>query len=558
MVANGVKNSKEHPAIISVKQALARGKVSRREFVRTATLLGVSAALAYTAAGEITGTGFIPEAKAVLPRGGTLRLGMRVIDIDSPHTFSWIWDSNIGRQVAEYLTKTGHDNVTRPYLLESWSPSEDLRTWTLNLRQGVRWHSGRGFTADDVIWNIQRVLSESVGSSVVGLMKGYMLEEYEEAGELHTRLWDANAIERVDDYTVRLNCRRPQLAVPEHLFHYPFLILDPEEDGYFGPGSNGTGAFELVEHEVGIRSVLRARKDYWGEGPYVDVLEFIDLGDDPSGEIDAMATKTLHGIDIVDIIQVEAFKLMEHLVMYQVPTASTAVARGKVTQKPFNDARVRKALRLAIDPGTIQRLVHFDGALPAEHHHVSPVHPEYAPLPLMERNLTEARRLLSEAGYPDGIDLGKIDCLTEPSWQFNAVQAMAEQWKDAGITVEVNLMPSPDFWKIWDKTEFGFTGWSHRPLGVMALGLGYRSGVPWNESEYANPHFDELLSTAEGLIDFDERREVLAKLEKLMQEDGPIVQPLWRSEVTFMDKRVKGFRLHPTTYIFGNELAIDT
>lgn len=461
MVEKRVKNSKEHPAVFSLKQALAQGKSSRREFIRTATLLGVSAGLAYTTAGEITGAGLMREAKADKPQGGTLRLGMRVIDIDSPHTFSWIWDSNIGRQVAEYLTKTGHDNVTRPYLLESWSPSDDLRTWTLNVRQGVRWHSGRAFTADDVIWNIERVLSESVGSSVVGLMKGYMLEEYEEAGELHTRLWDANAIERVDDYTVRLNCRRPQLAVPEHLFHYPFLIIDPEEGGYFAPGSNGTGAFDLVEHEVGKRSVLRARKDYWGEGPYVDVLEFVDLGDDPSGEIDALATKTLHGIDIVDIIQVEAFKLMEHLVMYQVPTASTAVARGKVTKKPFNDPRVRKALRLAIDPGTIQRLVHFDGALPAEHHHVSPVHPEYAPLPLMKRDLSEARRLLSEAGFPDGIDLGKIDCLTEPSWQFNAVQAMAEQWKDAGITVEVNLMPSPDFWKIWDKTEFGFTGWSH-------------------------------------------------------------------------------------------------
>lgn len=92
----------------------------------------------------------------------------------------------------------------------------------------------------------------------------------------------------------------------------------------------------------------------------------------------------------------------------------------------------------------------------------------------------------------------------------------------------------------------------------MALGLGYRSGVPWNESEYANPRFDELLTIAEGLIDFGERREVMAELEKLMQEDGPIVQPLWRSEVTFMDKRVKGFRLHPTTYIFGNELAIES
>ena len=352
-----------HPAFKTLKRELAEEKLSRREFVRMAALLGVRASVAYTVAGEITGAGLMPQAHAAFPRGGTLRLGMRVIEVNSPHTFSWIWDSNVARQVAEYLTKTGHDNVTRPYLLESWFPSEDLRTWTLNVRQGIHWHNGRAFTAEDVIWNIQRVLSESTGSSIVGLMKGYMLEEYEEAGELHTRLWDANAIEKVDDYTVRLNCRVAQLAVPEHLFHYPFLILDPAEDGHFGPGSNGTGAFDLIEHEVGNRSVLRARNDYWGEGPYVEVLEFIDLGDDPSGEIDAMASKKLHGVDLVDIVQVEAFKLMEHLVKYQVPTASTAVARGKVSRKPFNDPRVRKALRLAIDPVTIQRLVHFEGAL---------------------------------------------------------------------------------------------------------------------------------------------------------------------------------------------------
>ena len=238
---------KIHPAVSDLKRELATDKLSRREFIRTATLLGVSASVAYAVAGEITGTGWIPEANAALPSGGTLRLGMRVIDIASPHTFSWIWDSNVGRQVVEYLTKTGHDNVTRPYLLESWSPSEDLRTWTLNVRRGIRRHNGRAFTADDVIWNIDRVLNESVGSSVVGLMKGYMLEEYEAQGELHTRLWDANAIERVDAYTERLNCRVPQLAVPEHLFHYPFLMLDPEEDGLFGPGSNGTGAFDLIE-----------------------------------------------------------------------------------------------------------------------------------------------------------------------------------------------------------------------------------------------------------------------------------------------------------------------
>ena len=534
-----------HRHLAKLATQLSRQRITRREFLRTAALLGLT----------VVG---LPRANAAdLPRGGTLRLGMRLIDVSSPHTYSWVWDSNIGRQVVEYLTVTGPDNITRPALLESWAPSDDLRTWTLKLRPDVRWRDGRPFTADDVMWNLERVLSAETGSSALGLMKGYMLEEIEQDGQTTTRLWDANALEKVDDRTVRLNCKAPQLAVPEHLFHYPLQMLDPEEGGVFGPGSNGTGAFELVDYEIGGAAVLKARADYWGEGPYVDQLEFVDLGDDPSGEIEAMASRRLHGIDIADIIQLEAFKLMPHLQMYEVVTASTAVARGKVNEPPFDDPRVRKAMRLAVDCAVIQQLVHGDHGLPAEHHHVSPVHPEYAKLPVMARHLEAAKALLAEAGYGDGLDLGTIDCAASPSWQFNAVQAMVEQWKQAGLKARINLLPANDFWAIWDKTRFAFTGWSHRPLGVMALGLGYRSGVPWNESGYSNPEFDRLLLEAEGLIDVEQRREVMAQLERLLQDDGPIVQPLWRSEITFMDKRVKGFTMHPSTYIFGNQLAIE-
>lgn len=550
------KKTDQHPYIDNLKRQLGDEIIDRREFLRTATLLGLSAGAAYAFAGAVAGTGVFPRSQAASNRGGHLRLGMRVIDISNPHTFSWIWDSNVVRQVTEYLTKTGHDNITRPYLLEKWKPSDDLRTWTLRLRKGIKWHSGRELTADDAVWNIKHMLDEKTASSMLGLMKGYMLEDYQRDGKTHTRLWDANAVERVDAHTVRLNCKVPQLAVPEHLFHYPCLMLDPEEGGTFKPGSNGMGAFTLVEHEPGKRSVLEARRDYWGEGPYVDTLEFLDLGDDPTGEIEAMASRRLHGIDIADIIQLDAFKLMPHLRTYEVTTASTGVVRGKVTQAPFDDARVRKALRFSLDCKTIQQLVHAGRGLPAEHHHVCPVHPEYAELPLMERNLTVAKRLLADAGHPDGIDLGRIDCAANPSWLFNAVQAMVEQWKDAGIRAQINLMPGPDFWKTWNTARFAFTSWTHRPLGIMALGLGYRAGVPWNESDYANPEFDRLLTEAEGLLDIGARREVMAKLQKLMQEDGPIVQPLWRSELTVMDERVQGFEMHPSTYIFGNELAL--
>ena len=548
----------EHPYLETLSRQFSERKIGRRVFLRTATLLGVSAPLAYAMAGKIDGKEFVKPAAAALPQGGTLRIGMSIQDVSSPHTYAWEGQHNVARAVCEYLTLTGHDNITRPYLLENWEASDDLRTWTLTLRKGIKWHSGRELTCDDIVWNLKRVLDDKTKSSVLGLMKGYMLEEFEEGGETRSRLWDADAIDKIDSHVMRLNCKVPQLAVPEHLFHYPLLILDPDEGGKFGVGSNGTGAFKLVEHTVGEVSKLKAHKGYWGEGPNLDALEYHDLSDDPAVEVEALASGRIHGVHSADVIQLDALKLMPNLVRYDVLTADTGVLRGKVTQEPFNDARVRRALRLAVDNEVTQQIIMEDLGLPAEHHHVSPIHPEYAELPRQKRDLEGARRLLAEAGYPDGIDLGKVDCKSRPSWEFNTVQAIVEQWREAGIRCRVNLMPSNEFWEVWDKTTLGFTEWAHRPLGVMVLGLAYRSSVPWNESEYANPEFDRLLTEAEGLLDPDARRAVMEKIEMIMLEDGPVVQPIWRSVTTVMDKRVKGFKMHPTRYIFGNELAIES
>ena len=202
--------------------------------------------------------------------------------------------------------------------IESWEASEDLKTWTFKLRRDAQWRKGGQFTADDAIWNIKRVLDPTTGSSILGLMQGYMLEEYDtgkkdDAGNpvMSTRLWDANAIEKIDDFTFRLNAKVPQLAVPEHLFHYPFFILDPNENGKFEVGANGTGAFELVEYEIGVRAHLKARKDYWGKGPYIDSLALIDLGDDPSAWIAAMASKQVDGLHEVDMAQLDAMSAFE-------------------------------------------------------------------------------------------------------------------------------------------------------------------------------------------------------------------------------------------------------
>jgi peptide/nickel transport system substrate-binding protein len=556
-------DTREHPSIPTLKRQLAEGQLDRREFLRYATLLGLSAPAAYGAVRAITGERLVGEARAqgALPKGGTLRLGMRVQDVKDPHTFSWVERSNTVRQVCDYLTVTGTDNITRPALCEKWETSPDLKTWTLRLRKSVKWHSGRQFTADDAVWNIKRVLDPKTGSSVLGLMKGFILEEFE-TGEKDdkgnpkksTRLWDANAVQKVDDFTVRLNGKTPQIAVPEWLFHYPFLILDPAENGEFKVGSNGTGAFQLVENQLERKQVLKARKDYWGGGPYLDTLEFIDLGDDGAAEVAALAGKQVDGLYRAQITQLDAIKKLGHVQLYQATTAQTAVARVHPV-KPFDDKRVRQALRYAIDTNAILQLSHKGLGAIGEHHHVSPIHPEYAKLPAFQRDVAKAKKLLADAGYPNGID-AEIACKPDPAWEPLAVQAMVEQWKDAGIRVKINVMPSTQFWEVWTKVPFGFTGWTHRPLGTMVLGLAYRTGVPWNESKYSNKDFDTLLTQAEGTLDVGKRREIMAKLEAILQDDGPIVQPLWLQIFTYMDKRVQGFKMHPTNYIFGHQLGI--
>ncbi|QPC44441.1 ABC transporter substrate-binding protein [Kaustia mangrovi] len=555
----------EHPAIPRLKRQLADGRLSRRGFLRYSTLLGMSAGAAYMWAGKITGQPFAPPVRAAeMPKGGTLKVAMRIPKIDDPHTYSWIYDANILRQVCGYLTRTGHDNVTRPHLCESWEASDDLRTWTLKMRE-VNWHDGRPFTAEDAAWNFRHVLDPETGSSVLGLMKGYMLNEVDtgkkdEDGNpvMSSELWDANAIEVVDDRTLRLNLKEPQVAVPEHLFHYPFGIVDPEEGGKFGVGSNGTEAFELVEFGVGEKAVLKARKEpYYGEGPYLDEIQFIDLGDNPAAVAAAISSQQVHGMYEGNVEQLPLFEEMDHVTIYDVVTADTGVARMQVDREQFKDPRVRKAVRLAIDQDECLKIAHRGLGAPAEHHHVSPIHPDYAKLGFIGRDVEKAKALLAEAGHPDGIDL-EIACKPDPSWELTAVETMVSQWKEAGIRVKINVLPSSKYWEVWTKVPFGFTSWVHRPLGFMALSLAYRSGVPWNETNYANEEFDALLTKAEGILDIDERREVLAELEEIMQEDGPIAQPLWRSLYVAYDNKVKGFQMHPTRYIFGESIAMES
>jgi len=553
-------DKKAHPYIPTLLLQLNEGAISRRDFLRKATLLGLSASAAYALGGIAEP---ISAARAEdMPKGGNLRIGMRCMEIKDPHVADFAEKSNVIRQVCEYLTFTDRNNITHPYLLEKWDVSDDLKSWTLHVRKDVKWRKGRPLTADDVIWNLKRVCDPKIGSSMLGLFTGYLVEDYE-TGEKDdkgnpkksSRLWSDKAIEKVDDHTVRLNTSSPQIAVAEHLFHYPMFILDPEENGSFGAGANGTGPFEIVEYTVGKTAKYKARSDYWGDGPYLDTFEFVDLGDNPSAGIAAMASKQVDGLSEADAVQVNSMKAFPHVAVHKVETTQTVVARVHPEVDQFKDKRVRQAMRHAIDRDKIIQTVLLGAGTPAEDHHVAPSHPEYAALPKYGRDVEKAKKLLAEAGFPDGFEYDMVT-RPDPIWELNTAQALAEQFKDVGIKVNIKSLPSSQYWEVWTAAPFSLTGWGHRPLAIMTLGLAYRSNAPWNESHFSNAEFDKLLTQAEGILDPKERSKIMAKIEAIMQDEGPIVQPFWRIFSTVMDKKVKGFELHPSQYIFAHSYAV--
>ena len=220
---------------------------------------------------------------------------------------------------------------------------------------------------------------------------------------------------------------------------------------------------------------------------------------------------------------------------------------------PYADARVRRALAMAVDNSVCLQIGYSDQGTVAENHHVCPIHPEYAELPPPVFDPAGAMALMQEAGMADYVhELISID----DDWRRNTSDSVAAQLRDAGFQVERNILPGSTFWNDWAKYPFSATDWAQRPLGVQVLALAYRSGEAWNETGFANAAFDAALEKALSIADADTRRETMAELQKIMQDEGVVIQPYWRSTYRHHKENVLGAEMHPTFEIHVYKLGL--
>lgn len=461
---------------------------SRRSFLRDASAAGILLGLG---ASSLAGCGRQPSmaqstaAPTGAPKpGGTLRIGMvgagKGESFDPSAASSALINVAMTCAVFDPLITYGPDMRLRPALATSWTSDASGSAWTFKLRQGVAWHDGKPFTADDVIYSFQWM--ETPGSGLGPAVANI----------------DTAKVSKKDPNTVVVPLKSPDPRFPETIA-LAWIVQAGAKD-FTKPV--GTGPFTFVSLDQGQQSVCKRNPVYWDTGkPYVDELRLLSLKDDTarlnallSGQTDVMAQ--------LPYAQAKS-SISEDFWLLRSPGLTAQAFYMAVDEDPFTDPRIRQALRLLVDR---QQLV--DVALNGFGTVANDLYGRALPyfdvaLPQRTRDVAKAKDLLAQAGHASGLTLRLQTSAAAPG-MVEAATLFQQQAKDAGVTVKISQV-DPDAY--FDPTRdyltmpFAQTVWQ----GITSLGSFYQTallkGAPGNETHWTSPHTADLIGAATSAPD---------------------------------------------------------
>jgi peptide/nickel transport system substrate-binding protein len=547
---------RSNPVQNHIIDELQYGKISRREFIRKGSLLGLSfpvmGFLLSACADETVGTTTTGAAGATTTTasapGTTAGTGPVTVRVAIPTPAVGVEPVLINDegglavfgQTGEYLIFSDDELSPVPVLAESWESNPDGDVWTFHLREGATFHDGAPVTAEDVVATVQGIAEGNAGPA------------------FQTFGVDPGAVVAVDPATVEFTLTQPNGAFPFFMSsdNYNAAILPASfwaeyTEGSYEQSFIGSGPWVNESYEPGVSAVYVKNEDYWGDNSaQPDQMEVTFFADEA-----AAVTGFQEGrLDVIPHISYSGATALIDSPDANVTSISTAQHRQvyfDTTQPPFEDKRVRQAIALSLDrPLLIDGLLGGFGVV-GNDHPIWQNYPMHNADAVAQRaaDLTAAQQLLTDAGFPDGFS-APLDTLV-----FFEVEDLAvliqQSAAQIGVNLEVGVYDSGtyygDYW-LAANASMGIVNYGHRGVPNVYLGAPLlspeRTGdASWNASHWSNSDYDALFDQFASAPDLDTQTQIAGEVEALLWDEVPFIVPYYVDHISVSQPSYQGLEV---------------
>ena len=540
------------PVANTLIDEFAQGEMDRGDFIRRASVLGLSLPLVGAA---LAGLGAAPLAASasthVAKAGGRLRLGIvgapaGAID---PHLFNNHGHVVVGGITGEYLIRGRQKTPLVPELALKWTPNASASKWTYNLRPNVKFQTGKVMNADDVVATYKRLTDPKGGSQALSAFGGVL---------------SPAGIRKIDDLTVEFALDAPNANFPylTSSTTYQAVILPADyQIGTFTTTPQTTGAFKLTALTPGVNIKYDRFDGWWGGTAPLDGVDATIFDEDGSAAVAAMLAGSQDLLSQMSLTAGRPLIKNPNIKMFTARGASHRTIGMHVDKDPFKDFRVRQALALSINrPALLKTVLGGFGDIGND----SPFAPLYAStsksVPQRHQDLRKAKQLLTAAGHADGFSatLTSINYLEVPQ----LAQIFQASLKKIGVNLKLRMQPASVYYggnaktTPWLNAPMNLTDWGHRAVPNVVANSSLTSKGVWNGSRYASKKFDRLLKSYVGAISLADQRKYSKQLQELLLHDTPVIYPYFNGWLMPGSPKLQGFEASPDAQTYLSKASL--
>jgi oligopeptide transport system substrate-binding protein len=468
-----------------------------------------------------------------------------------PITYSELISGDILKNVYEGFSDVDKDGKVVPTLATRWQASPDNLTWTFRLRPGVKFHSGKPFTARDVKYSLEQLL---VPANKGGLAVQYVTKIVGAKDLREGKATELLGIKVIDDLTVEVRFSEPDVLFPI----YPFMFFDSEtvkEKGidHLRQTSAGTGPFAIKEWKRGVEVSTVANKAYWKGAPKIDGVTFAIVPNDET----AINQFQAGDLDLVMLQNDTARRVMRDASLKEMTITSPAaqinyLGLNQTRYEPFKDKRVREAFCIAVDRDSMIKGI-FGGLGEPLYGQITKGVAGYNPdVKKVPFDPARAKKLLAEAGYPDGKGMPPLAIATIPPSRTESTYLADQMRQVLGVNVEVSVMERGTFLRSLNAGEIGYFHWGWTagyPDAMYYLSQVWHSKSPYNRARYKSETFDGLIDKAAVTADDQARYKLYHQAEQALLDDWGTCGTYVRIQVALKKPNVEGVVLSPFRFL---------